>query len=98
MSAAGRALSKALDILEDWTFNGGYAIKHMPSGQEFWVANGAWFFDAWDEIKGGKKQLIGLIERHRLYFKARKIVAKYELDRRNLSANDLIARFKAAQK
>lgn len=96
MSAAGRALSKALDSPEDWFGDGQYTIKHMPSGQEFWVANGAGFFDLESPLI--ERHSIGWIERHWLFFKARKIIAKYASEYRARPAKSMIARFKAAQK
>jgi hypothetical protein len=72
MSAAGRAISKALDIPGDWEV-GKYTIKHLPTRQFFWIANGAFFFDGYDGQDTPK--CLGLVERHWLYRKARKLVA-----------------------
>lgn len=72
MSAAGKALSKALDSPEDWTSDGKYTITHRPTGLVFWIANGAWFFDGYRSEN--TPQCLGLIERHWLYFKARHII------------------------
>lgn len=71
MSAVGRALSKALDKPEDWEFPSEYRIRHKPSGQDFWVGDGAFFFDTFDDVPS----CIGLIERHWLYRKAIRIGA-----------------------
>lgn len=75
MSAAGRALSKALESPDDWDALSKHRIIHRPTGMQFWVASGAWFFDGIEP--DGIQKSIGLIERHWLYFKARTIRAKY---------------------
>lgn len=93
MSAAGRALSKALDNPQDWTGDGEFRIKHIPSGLEFWIGNGGFFFDEQRRDKIDGERAIGLIERHWLYSKARKII---KANRRNPGA-ELIARLKASQ-
>jgi len=91
MSAAGRALSKALESPGDWT-SGKYEITHRPSGLSFWVVDGAGLFDGSD-IDGTPKCL-GLIERYWLYFKARKVRAKWK----PISGSDYVAaRFAKAQ-
>ena len=94
MSAAGKALSLALDTPDDWTA-GHYEIKHRPSGLAFWTRNGPFFFDGSD-IEG-TPECIGLIERHWLYFKARKIRAKYVEVKRD-PGEKVVAAFKAASK
>ena len=53
----------------------GFTIVHNPSGQQFWVANGGFFFDGY-QPKAIQKS-IGLIERHWLYFKSRYIRARF---------------------
>lgn len=92
MSAAGRALSKALDKPQDWRGDGEFVITHIPSGQEFWIANGVWFFDGCEPRTIRKS--IGLVERHWLHFKARKIIDKCK-PRPDL---EVVARFDAASK
>lgn len=94
MSAAGKALSRALENPGDWTA-GHYEIKHRPSGLAFWVANGPFFFDG-SEIEG-TPECLGLIERHWLYFKARKVRAKFVKVKRDPAAI-VLAAFKAARK
>lgn len=70
MSAAGRALSKALDKPEDW-IAGGYRLIHKPSKQIFWVGSGGFFFDG--HADAGTPKCLGLIERHWLYRKAGRV-------------------------
>ena len=74
MSAAGRALSKALESPDDWDVPTEYRIVHRPTEMSFWTANGSFWFNG-SEIHG-TPSCIGLIERHWLYFKARKVRAK----------------------
>lgn len=79
MSAAGRALSRALDKPEDWEFPSDYRIHHKPSNQDFWIGNGAFFFD----IHDGGASCLGYLERHWLYRKTMRssagaVVAKFE--------------------
>lgn len=74
MSAAGRALSKALDRPEDWHQPDEYRIAHKPSGLAFWIANGRFFFNG-DGLRGTPRCL-GLLERHWLYSKARRAVLR----------------------
>jgi hypothetical protein len=79
MSAAGRALSKALDSPLDWVWTDKYVITHKPSKQVFWVANGGFFFDG-DE---GTPKCLGLIERYWLYAKVKRarsavVVARFD--------------------
>lgn len=95
MSAAGRALSKALENTEDWTGYSEYHITHVPSGQVFWVGNGAWFFDGYKPRS--IEHSIGLLERHWLYFKARKIIAKFASPKPRPDL-EVVARFEAAAK
>lgn len=94
MSAAGRALSKALDTPGDWAIRLDLILSHKPSGVEFWIGTGPFFFDGYVKYQLGGAGSIGLIERHWLYFKARKIV---KANRHNSGA-DLVARLKASQK
>jgi len=62
MSAAGRALSKALDTPEDWVIPDTYRIIHKPTGLSFWISNGSFFFDGND--LDDTPPCLGLIERH----------------------------------
>ncbi len=66
MSAAGRALSKALDAPDDWVFDT-HRIMHKQSGVQFWISNGGCFFD------GDPVSCLGWIERHWLYWKAMRV-------------------------
>lgn len=91
MSAAGRALSKALDKPEDWYMPDDFCIKHRPSGLAFWVANGGFFFDC-DGMEG-TPHCLGLLERHWLYFRARGIMATAKAERRAIRTAKLLARF-----
>lgn len=84
MSAAGRALSKALDNPDDWEITQ-YTVKHKPSKQVFWTGLGGFFFDGYDA--SGTPSCLGLLERHWLYWKAR-----------NLFVALVAARFAAAAK
>lgn len=74
MSAAGRALSKALDKPQDWRAPDRFRMIHRPSGAAFWIANGTWFFDGY-EMENTPKCL-GRIERHWLYRKAMKSISR----------------------
>ena len=94
MSAAGKALSRALDMPNDWTA-GYWSIEHRPSGLSFWTRNGSFFFDG-NDIKD-TPQCLGLIERHWLYFKARKIRAKY-VEVKSDPGTEVVAAFKACAK
>lgn len=82
MSAAGRALSKALDTPSDWQLTR-YTAKHNPTGQKFWIANGGFFFDGY--TSEGTPECLGLLERHWLYRKTK-----------NLGAALVAAKFAAA--
>lgn len=84
MTAAGKALSQALESPDDWMARGKRCIKHAPSGPSFWIANGSFFFDGYDG--DDTPPCIGLIERHWLHFKARKIISKLRPDDSNIVA------------
>jgi hypothetical protein len=80
MTTAGKALSKALESPNDWAMsNFGHTITHTPSGCTFWISNGSFFFDGYDEDSGTPKCL-GYFERHWLHFKARKIISALRPD------------------
>lgn len=68
MSAAGRALSEALDRPEDWEIDR-HTATHIPSKTVWWHANGSWFFDGYEQHSGA----LGLVERHALYRKFRRM-------------------------
>lgn len=70
MSAAGRALSKALDSPGDWALTKHTAI-HKPSKQVFWISNGGFFFDGYETE--GTPSCLGILERHWLYRKMRNL-------------------------
>jgi hypothetical protein len=72
MSAAGRALSKALDNPADWIQPDEYRIVHRPSNQAYWIANGGFFFNG--DVLHGTRRCLGLIERHWLYAKAMRTI------------------------
>lgn len=70
MSEVGRALSSALDHPADWIIDE-HTIKHRTSGLEFWIANGSFFFDGY--AYQGTPSCIGLLERHWIFRKVRRL-------------------------
>ncbi|WP_225784490.1 hypothetical protein [Xenophilus sp. Marseille-Q4582] len=68
MSKTGKALWKLLDDVDQWEVTR-YTILHKNTGHEFCMANGGFFFQGYD----GTPKTIGLIERHFLFRKARRI-------------------------
>ena len=68
MSKTGKALWKLLDDVDQWKVSR-HTILHKNTGYEFWIANGGFFFQGYD----GTPKTIGLIERHFLCWKARRM-------------------------
>ena len=95
MSAAGRALSKALESPDDWDSPSEYRIVHRPTGMSFWIANGSFWFNGEDIYETPK--CLGLIERHWLYFNARKVRAKFKPPVKDNGA-EFVSRFEKARK
>ena len=62
----------AFESPENWTKDS-YTLKHTPSGVQFWMGNGSFFFDTINPSGG-----IGLLERHFLWLKYKRM-ASYAL-------------------
>lgn len=93
MSPAGAALYSALDKPEDWEVdNGSYNLRHIPTKIEVWIANGAFFLD----IKHQKispfddgENVLGLIERHFIWRKVKKLLKSSKVNFNTIYANKL---------
>jgi len=76
-SDAGKVLSDSLDNAEHWYLsNTQYTVRHIPSNLVFWVGNGGWFFDGYQNyyVKDTPILKLGLVERHFLYRKYKKMI------------------------
>ena len=91
LSAAGKSVYKALDNHDEWEFDTGkYQIKHNPTGVVLWIANGAWFFDVRVKKKSpfdDDVRILGIIERHIIWRKVKKLMDLKRIDMNQLVAN-----------
>lgn len=70
LSPIGKRLWVALNSPDDWEI-GEYTIKHTPTGTVWWVGGGGFSFDG--KINAGTPDCLGLIERHILYRRVKKL-------------------------
>ncbi len=68
MSKTGRELATALRIPGDWRVEQ-YTATHIPSGTEWWIGNGAMFFDKFESPR-----VLGYVERHILWRAMRRVI------------------------
>ena len=95
-SDVARALSDALDHPEDWDFRKEFTIKHKPSDIVMWIGNGSFFFDGYAELFGdGVIPHIGLIERHFLYRKYKRVSRKLIADNIKASNNSAVDKLRS---
>lgn len=83
-SDEGKTLSDSLDCVEHWDLsNTQHTVRHIPSNLVFWVGNGAWFFDGYENYYNKNAPILelGLVERHFLYRKYKKMIKKTKKER-----------------
>ena len=71
-SPQGFALYLLLSDFRNWEY-GSHTITHK-SGLTMWISNGSWFFDGYKTA--GTPKFLGIIERHLLYSRFKKMYAK----------------------
>lgn len=75
MSAFGRKLWRLLDKQDDWKTDE-FLTTHTKTEVSFWIANGAFFFDVDDDESILAPGVIGLLERHWLFWKWRIMIGR----------------------
>lgn len=99
MSAAGRAISRALARVDDWEALSAHRIRHKPSGIELLAGCGPFSFDTCS-VAGhlhSAARSLGRLERLWLYWKARRILKVHRLYIR-LLVLDLLRRGPGSQR
>lgn len=85
ISELGRSLINSFKMNPtDWRFGEFYAT-HIPTDMQFWIANGAWFFNGSGKMSG----TMGIFERHVVYRqlnKCRSRQAALKLENKNVKA------------
>lgn len=81
LSPVGKVIYNSFNNPDEWnTEDSDYTITHRKSGIILWIANGAFFFDGYNEYTG----IFGYFERHIMWSKykgLRKIRAKQQYEK-----------------
>lgn len=69
-TVVGKKLNAILNTTEGWSVDR-YRLMHAPTTTSWWIANGGFFFDG--DALSGTPACLGLIERHLLWRKAKRM-------------------------